>query len=266
MTTALASLQSAFQSTVLWGGFRVWQRNRDAFLRSWKVEVGGIAIEPLVMLVALGYGLGAYIQDVDGFSYAAFLAPGVVASYAMWHSTFDSTYGAYLRMESHHIYEAVLYTPLGPADIVMGEVLWSATRGCLSAACVLATAGAFGLIGSPLAILALPAAFLIGAMFAAIAMILTATVKTIGAMNNFFTLFILPMFWVGGVFFPLERLPEVVQRASWALPLTPAVALVRGLMTGDLSWWMLAWTAELAAFWLVALFAASRLMARRLIK
>ena len=127
-------------------------------------------------------------------------------------------------------------------------------------------AAIFGWIEAPLAVLALPTAFLIGIMFASIAMILTSTATTIGAMNNFFTLFILPMFWVGGVFFPLEQLPEVVQRASWALPLTPAVALVRGLMTGDLSWWMLAWIIELSAFSLVSLYVASYFMRRRLIK
>ena len=262
MTTALATLQT----TVLWGGFRVWQRNRDAFFRAWKVETGGIAVEPLVMLIALGYGLGAYIREVDGLTYAAFLAPGVVASYAMWHSIFDSTYGAYLRMETHNIYESVLYTPLGPADIVMGEVFWSATRGLLSAAFVLATAAAFGLVHSPWAVLALPAALMIGVMFAAIAMVVTATVQTIGAINNFFTLFILPMFWVSGVFFPVDQLPPVVQWGAWALPLTPAVELVRGLMTGDLHWWMLAWVGEIVAFWAVSMFFATRFMTRRLIR
>ena len=256
----------AIQGTVLWGGFRVWQRNRDAFLRSWRGEVGGLAVEPFVMLVALGFGLGSYVQDVDGVSYARYLTPGIVASYAMWHSTFDSTFGAYLRMETHHVYEAMLFTPLAPEDIVMGEVLWSATRGALSSAFVLLVAAIFGLIESPLAVLALPAAFLIGLMFAAIAMILTSTATTIGALTNFYTLFILPMFWVGGVFFPLDRLPEVVQRGSWALPLAPAVALVRGLMTGDLTWWMLAWTGELMAFGLVSLYAACYFMRRRLIQ
>ena len=262
MTEAVA----AFQGSVLRGGVRVWQRNRDAFLRSWRVEVGGLAVEPFIMLVALGFGLGSYIQDFGELSYAEFLAPGVVASYAMWHATFDSTYGAYIRMETHHVYEAMLFTPLGPEDIVMGEVLWSASRGALSSVFVLLVAAIFGWIESPLAVLALPTAFLIGIMFASIAMILTSTATTIGAMNNFFTLFILPMFWVGGVFFPLEQLPEVVQRASWALPLTPAVALVRGLMTGDLSWWMLAWIIELSALSLVSLYVASYFMRRRLIK
>jgi lipooligosaccharide transport system permease protein len=262
----MTTLARTVQGSILWGGFRVWQRNRDAFVRSWRVEVGGIAVEPFIMLVALGLGLGSYIQDFGELSYAAFLAPGVVASYAMWHSTFDSTYGAFLRMEAHHVYEAVLFTPLGPEDIVVGEVLWSATRGALSATFVLIVAAVFGWIASPFAILALPAAFLIGMMFAAIAMVMTATAATIGSMNNFYTLFILPMFWVGGVFFPLERLPEAVQMVSWALPLTPSVALVRGLMTGDVSWWMVLWSLEQVAYGLASLYLANFFMRRRLIK
>lgn len=259
-------LPQAVRNSVWWGGWRVWQRNRDAFLRGWKVEIGGIAVEPFIMLVAIGFGLGSYIQDVGGRSYAEFLAPGLIASYAMFHATFDSTYGAYLRMETHNIYEAVLFTPLGPEDIVIGEVMWSATRATLSAAAVLLTAVAFGLIDSPYAVLALPSAYLIGFSIGAVAMILTATATTIGAMNNFFTLFILPMFYVSGVFFPLDRLPEWVQIATWALPLTPAAALVRGLATGDLSWWMAAWVLELVAVSLVALKLAAYFMRRRLIK
>ena len=116
----MTTLARTVQGSILWGGFWVWQRNRDAFVRSWRVEVGGIAVEPFIMLVALGLGLGSYIQDFGELSYAAFLAPGVVASYAMWHSTFDSTYGAFLRMEAHHIYEAVLFTPLGPELFLVG--------------------------------------------------------------------------------------------------------------------------------------------------
>lgn len=262
----MTTLARTVQAAVLWGGVRVWQRNRDAFVRAWRVEVAGITIEPFVMLVALGFGLGAYIQDFGESSYAVFLAPGVVASYVMWHATFDSTYGSFLRMEAHHIYEAVLFTPLGPEDIVVGEILWSASKGLLSAIFVLIVAAIFGWVGSPFAVLALPAAFLIGIMFAAIAMVMTAIAPTIGSMNNFFTLFILPMFWLGGVFFPLGRLPEAVQLGSWVLPLTPSVALVRGLMAGDFSWWMVLWVLELVAYSLAGLLLASFFMRRRLIK
>ena len=262
----MTTLTQRFHTTRVWGGFRVWQRNRDAFARAWKLEIGGLAVEPFIMLVAVGFGLGSYVQQIDGRSYAEFLAPGVLASYAMFHATFDTTYGSYLRMETHHVYDAMLFTPLEPVDIVMGEVMWGATRGAISATAVLIVATAFGLVGSPMAILAIPFAYLIGLSFGAIAMIVTATSPTIGSLANFFTLFILPMFWASGVFFPLERLPEIVQKLAWILPLNPAAAMVRGLVSGDLSWWMLAWTAEVAAYFVVALLLASWFMRRRLIK
>jgi lipooligosaccharide transport system permease protein len=262
----MIDVAQSIRATPVWGGFRVWQRNRDAFVRAWKVEIGGIAVEPLVMLVAVGFGLGAFVEDIGDLSYAEFLAPGLIASQAVFHATFDSTYGAYLRMETHHLYEAILFTPLGPADIVVGEVMWGATRALVAGAAVLAMAAAFGLVGSPLALLAIPIAYLIGLMIGSIAMIMTATATTIGAMNNFFTLFVLPMFWVSGVFFPLDRLPDALQAAAWALPLTPAAALVRGLVTGDMSWWMLLWLLEMIAFTLVALRLASFFMHRRLIR
>ena len=262
----MSSVAVMVRSSVFWGGFHVWQRNRDAFLRAWKVELGGVLIEPFVLLVAIGFGLGAYIQDIDGMSYAEFLAPGLVASYAMFHATFDSTFGAYLRMESHHIYEAMLYTPIGPADIVVGEVMWCATRAVVSSTAVLVVAAGFGLVSSSLAILAIPCAYLIGVTIGSLAMILTATATTIGAMNNFFTLFIMPMFYVSGVFFPLDRLPKGVQMLSWALPLTPAASLVRGLVTGDTTWFMVLWALELIVVAAVALWLASWFMRRRLIK
>lgn len=262
----MSTLALAVQGSVAWGGFRVWQRNRDAFVRSWKVEVGGFVVEPFIVLVAIGFGLGVYVESFGELTYAQFVAPGVLASYAMFHATFDSTYGAYLRMETHHIYDAILFTPLGPRDIVLGEVIWGASRSVFTASAVLVAASAFGLVGSPWALLALPAAFLTGMAFASIAMVLTATATTIGAMNNFFTLFVTPMFFAAGVFFPLDRLPEGVATFAWVLPLTPAVALSRGLVTGDLSWTMLLWTLELMAYAAVGLLVASSFMRRRLIK
>lgn len=263
---ATATISAAVRRTPFWGGAKLWQRNRDAAARAWKVEIGGLFVEPFILLVAMGFGLGSYVDNIGERSYAQFVAPGIIASYAMFHATFDATYGAYLRMESHHIFEAMLFTPMEPRDIVVGEVMWGATRATLSAVAVLIAAAAFGLISSPLALLTIPVAYLVGVVFASMAMMLTATATTIGAMNNFFTLFLLPMFYVSGTFFPLDRLPEIVQRVAWIMPLTPANSLMRGLAFGELSPWMLLWTAELVAFGAISLFAASRLMRRRLVK
>jgi lipooligosaccharide transport system permease protein len=107
---------------------------------------------------------------------------------------------------------------------------------------------------------------LIGLTVASIALILTATASTIGAMNNFFTVFIIPMFYVSGVFFPLDHVPHTVKMLSWALPLTPAAALTRGLVSGDLTWLMVLWALQLLAISVVALCVASFFMHRRLIK
>ena len=265
--TTLAEMTIMVQRTPVWGGFRVWQRNLDAFRRAWRFEIGGLFVEPFVLLLGVGFGLGAYISSVgEGISYPHFLAPGVIASYAMFHATFDASYGAYMRMTTHNLYESILFTPLGPEDIVIGEVMWGATRALVSATAVMFVAILFGLVGSPWAILALPVAYLIGLTFAAISMVMTATASTIGSINNFLTLFILPMFWVSGVFFPLDRLPEAVQNAAWVLPLTSAAALTRGLFAGEITPWMLLWVGELFAFLLLALWLASRQMRKRLIK
>ena len=113
--------------------------------------------------------------------------------------------------------------------------MWGATRAIISATAVMIAALVFGLVNSPFALFAIPAAYLIGVVFASMAMTVTATATTIGAMNNFFTLFLLPMFYLSGTFFPLERLPDVVRQIAWILPLTPAAALTRGLMTGELT-------------------------------
>ena len=262
----MSTVAQAVQGTIFWGGYRVWQRNRDAFLRAWSVEVGGIVVEPFIMLAAIGFGLGGFVEDIGDLRYAEWFAPGAMAALAMFHATFDSTFGAYIRMETNHIYEAVLSTPLGPEDIVMGEVMWAATRAVLPATAVLLAATMFGVVVSPLAVLAIPCAFLLGLTIASIAMIATATAATVGALNNFFTLFILPMFWLSGVFFPIDRMPDVLQTAAWALPLTPATALVRGLFIGETSWLMAAWALDLLAFSMVALWVASVFMRRRLIK
>ena len=167
----MSVIAKSVRASFIWRGFRVWQRNRDAVIRGWKVEFGGIVIEPFVVLAAIGFGLGAYVGDIGDLSYAEYLAPGLIASYAMFHATFGSTYGAYLRMDSHHVYEAMLFTPIGPSDIVLGEAMWGATRAAISGAVVLGAAACFGLISSPLAVLAIPCAYLIGLTVASIALI-----------------------------------------------------------------------------------------------
>jgi lipooligosaccharide transport system permease protein len=217
-----------------WRALRVWQRNRDVFLRVWRTELPGFVAEPVLILLAMGFGLGAYVGVVDGQRYIEFIAPGIVAAYAMFSASFECTYGSFFRMEYQKTYDAIIATPLNVEDVIAGEIFWGATRALMTGSAILVVITAFQLVASPWALLLPLLAFLEGLMFASIAMCFTAIAPSIYSFNYYFTLFVTPMFFFSGIFFPLSAFPEVVQSLSWLAPLTPAAHLARGLVLGEL--------------------------------
>jgi lipooligosaccharide transport system permease protein len=217
-----------------WRFFRLWQRNRDVFFRLWHSEGVGAIIEPILVLLAFGMGMGAFIGAINGQRYIEFIAPGVIAGYAMFAASFECTYASYFRMEHHYTFDAILATPLNVEDITAGEIFWGATRACITGSIILAISAAFQLVASPWALLIPLVSALSGVMFASIALFVTSIVPSIYSFNFFFTLVITPMFLLSGVFFPLTRFPEIVQTLSWVAPLTPVARLIRGLFQGQL--------------------------------
>ncbi|OGO04998.1 MAG: ABC transporter permease [Chloroflexi bacterium RBG_13_54_8] len=222
---------------------RMWQRNRDVFFKLWRTEVPGSFIEPLLVLIAMGAGLGTYVMLKDSQSYKEFIAPGIVAGYAMFSASFECTYGSYFRMKMQKTYDAIISTPLNIEDVVAGEIFWGATRSLLTGCIILAVAAAFGLINSAWAILVLPLVLLAGLMFSSIAIFFTSIAPAIHSFNYFYTLFLTPMFFFSGLFFPLDTFDPLVQKLSWIAPLTPVVNLTRALVSGEPGtgeWWGLA--------------------------
>jgi lipooligosaccharide transport system permease protein len=217
-----------------WRFYRVWQRNRDVFFRLWHFEMPISFVEPVLLLLAFGLGMGAFMGKIDGELYINFIAPGMVAAYAMFSASNECSYSAFLRMEHQHTYDAILATPLNVEDITAGEIFWGATRAMMTAAIVLLMSAAFQLVESPWAVLILPVTFVEGIVFAAISLFYTSVVPSIYAFNFFFTLIINPLFLLSGVFFPLDAFPEVLRTASWFTPLRPAVEIVRGLFKGQM--------------------------------
>ena len=217
-----------------WRFIRVWQRNRDVFFKLWRSEAPGFLAEPVIVLLAMGFGLGAYVGLVDGQRYIEFIAPGIIASYAMFSASFECTYGSFVRMEFQKTYDAIITTPLNVEDVIAGEIFWGATRSFMTGTVILAIAAAFQLVHSPWAALIPILAFLQGIMFASIAIFYTSIVPAIYSFNYYFTLFMTPMFLFSGVFFPLIAFPKIVQTLSWVLPLTPAVHLTRALVNGEI--------------------------------
>ena len=248
-----------------WRFIRVWQRNRDVFFRLWRSEIPVMVAEPIIILLAMGLGLGTYVGVVNGQSYIEFVTPGVIAGYAMFSASFECTYGTFIRMEHQRTYDAIIVTPLNIEDVTAGEIFWGATRSLLTGSFILAIAAAFQLVHSPWALLILPVSFLAGIMFSAIAVLYSSLAPSIYSFNYYFSLFITPIFFFSGVFFPLSSFPEIVQKLSWIAPLTPVVQLNRALISGTLTTDLLPALAYIIGL-AIAFFAISlKTMRRRLI-
>lgn len=245
---------------------RVWQRNRDVFAKLWRSEVPGSLGEPVFVLLAMGIGLGTFVNLQDDLTYIEFIAPGILAGYAMFSACFETTYGSFFRMKTQKTYDAIISTPVNIEDVVAGEVFWGATRATITAFIILGVTAAFGLVASAWALAALPLALLAGLMFSSISLLFTALVPSIHTFNYFFTLFLTPMFFFSGLFFPLDAFSPMVQNLSWIAPLTPVVNLTRALVSGqpgDGAWWSLA---IIAAHTVLFFSLALTFMKRRLLR
>src|SRR5919204_5770940 len=211
----------------------VWRRNVLVFSKLWRGALLPTFLDPFFYLLALGFGLGTYIaHGINGVPYKEFVAPGLIASAAMWSSAFETTYNVYFRMNELRLYDNVLSTPIEPADLVAGDIAWSATRATVYGSVVLIVVSAVGLVSSPWAILIPPFVFLGALCFSVIGYAFTSLIPKIDLYSYFFTLGITPMFLFSGIFFPFNQLPGWVEVVAWFTPLYHLVEITRGLATG----------------------------------
>jgi len=148
----------------------VWRRNLDVFLKTWRVNLLTPAFEPVLYLLALGFGVGSYIAEIDGVPYVRFIAPALVAISVMNASFFECTYGSYVRMYYQKTFDAIVATPVSIEEVIAGEILWGATRSLISASLMLPVLVLFGVVALPSSLFLIPFAFAAGLLFASIAM------------------------------------------------------------------------------------------------
>jgi lipooligosaccharide transport system permease protein len=212
--------------------FRVWQRNFTVYTKLYKSSMALNFVEPILYLVALGLGLGAFVKEINGVPYIKFIAPGIIASSSMFAATFECTYGTYVRMTFQKTFDAILATPVNLDDLIAGELMWGATKSMLYGTIIMLVISLFRLVDSPLIIFAIPILFLSGLIFAAISVMVTAIVPGIDSFNYFYTLFMTPMFLFSGIFFPLDSLPPVVSKIAFFTPLYHLVNICRSFSSG----------------------------------
>jgi lipooligosaccharide transport system permease protein len=249
------------------GTYRVWQRNRDAFLRLWKTEIWPPFVESILTLMAFGYGIGLYVQQqVDGMSYLQFIAPGMVMAAVLFPASFDCMFGTYIRMKLEKLFDAIVATPISLEEVVSAEIMWSTTRAGFTGSCVMLVLGVLGLLPTWWVLLVPLVALLTAFMLSSMAIIVTSLVPSINAFNYYITLGVIPMQLFSGVFFPVSRLPENVAWLVYVSPLYPAVQLTRRLFNGQVTFDLLGYVVWLLALSFVAYGLAIGLMRRRLIK
>lgn len=244
----------------------IWSRN----IRVWGKLAGpslmGNFGEPLLYLLVLGYGLGKFVGEIEGLSYMAFLASGVICTSAVNSASFEGMYSAYTRMDVQQTWIGMLATPINVGEVVFGEILWAATKSLISVVAILIVATGLGLVENGWAIFILPVAFLTGLCFASLALLVTSSAKSYDFFLYYTTLFITPMVLLSGVFFPIDTLPDTVQWLAKVLPLYHAISLVRPLMTGGEVSSVFLHVFVLATFGTTAAMLASFRIRKRLIK
>jgi len=246
--------------------FKVWRRNGKVFVKTFRINFLPPLLEPLLYLLSLGYGLGFFVNQINGVSYPRFIAPALLAISIMNAGFFETTYASYVRMYFQKTFDAIIATPLSIEEVITGEILWGATRSLINACIMLPVLVAFGVVDLPISLTVLPFALLAGFLFASIGMCFTALTPNIDTLNLPTFLFITPMFLFSGTFFPLTILPVPVQIiANVFLPLTHAVKIIRMITLSQVTPEILvslAWIAVVAA---VTFALAVNLMKKRLI-
>jgi len=214
----------------------VWRRNAAMYRRTWMFNILPNFFEPVLYLASIGIGVGAYISEMGGQSYAAFLAPGLVCVAAMNGASFEVTYNIYVRLVFEHAYDAMLTTPIEPDDVLAGEILWAVTRATIYGGCFFIVVAAVGLAPLPASLLVLPVIPLAGLLFAALGLGFSLRVPNIDLFSFYFTLFLTPLFLFSDVFFPLEeRLSGAWLWVAEALPLLHPVRIARAAFRGEAS-------------------------------
>jgi lipooligosaccharide transport system permease protein len=228
--------------------------------------VGNIA-EPLMWLVAFGYGMGALVGQItvsgQQVPYILFLASGSICMSAMQSASFEALYSAFSRMHVQKTWDGIMNAPVSLDNVVLAEMLWAAFKSLFTVTAILGVMLVLGISHSPKLLVAWPILLGVGITFSCIALIFNALAKGYDFFTYYFTLFLTPMMFLSGVFFPLDQLPSAVRVVADWLPLSNAVALVRPLFMDQ--WPTDAWRHGLVllayasgAFWVALAFTRKR--------
>ncbi len=244
----------------------VWRRNLLVWKKLALASVLGNIADPLLYMLALGYGIGAFVPQVGGMTYIAFIGTGMVCQSAMFTSSFEAMYSAFSRMHVQRTWEAIINAPLSLDDVVLAEWVWAASKAVVSTTAILVVIMGLGYGHSWLALWIVPLGFLVGLCFGAFGLVMNALAPGYDFFTYFFTLVLTPMLLLSGVFFPVDQMPPSLQTVAAFLPLKHAIDLARPLLMGRVPAAIALHVAVIAAYAAAAYFVALVLTRRRLLR
>ena len=242
-------------SVTAWGVYSVWRRHFQVYRNTWLVNCLPPISEPIIYLIAFGYGLTPLVGEVvyagEAIPYARFLAPGMIAIGVLFQSFFEGAYSTFIRLNFQKTWQALLTAPLSFTDVFLGDWLWAATKGAIAGSLTGIVAIIAGLYSFHHLLLSFPLILLGSFLFGAFGLLVAGWVRKIDQVNVPIFLAIIPMFTLCGTYFPRQTLPLLLQRIADVLPLASLVDLLRWPLGLSQWWplslaWLLLWTGVLA--------------------
>jgi lipooligosaccharide transport system permease protein len=241
----------------------VYRRNLLVWKKLAISSILGNIADPLITLVAFGYGLGKLLPSVEGIPYIVYLAAGSLCMSTMMAASFEALYSAFSRMHVQKTWESIMNAPMELDDVVAAEWLWAATKSMFSAVAILIVIAALGISRELTLILVIPVAALVGLTFSALGLCFNAKAKGYDSFSYYFTLVLTPLIFISGVYYPMSNLPTWLQTVAEVLPLASAVDLVRPAVIGQWPSNILAKLLHLTGFAMLAFYLALVLTRRR---
>jgi lipooligosaccharide transport system permease protein len=210
--------------------FNIVRRNWTVYKKDLIANISPTVADPMLILFSLGMGLGAFVTDIHGKTYAQFLAPGLTVATALFTSFFESSYGFYVRMTFENVFKAMLTTPIGVREIVLGEFIWVGLKGAVMSLGVTLVLIVFGLMNRwELFFLMAPVGALVAIPCGGLGLLATSYVRNINQFQTVYSFLIAPLYFLSGAFFPMDQMHPVLQWANWFFPLYHGVALAQSV-------------------------------------
>ncbi|MFP5384795.1 MAG: ABC transporter permease [Bacteriovoracia bacterium] len=214
--------------------FHITRRNWMVYRKDLLANISPTVADPAFIMLSLGLGLGSYLTNVEGMSYMRYLAPGLTVATSLFTSFFESSYGFFVRMTYENVFKAMLTTPIGVKEVVLGEMLWVGLKGAVMSVCVAIVLALFGLMNNPFLI---PLVALVGFFVAlpcgAMGLLATAMVNNINQFQTVYSFIIAPLYFLSGIFFPISQMAKPVRIVAEFFPLIHGVRVAQSLFWNE---------------------------------